>query len=266
MRVDRCGRARLPKLSSNLANDILLRPSDPMHQHRFSTAFSGAIAVVCVALALAACTGDAEPDVPPTSPRSRRSRRRVRPPRPRRPRSRSSRPPPRGPVAADCVDGWVTPPRDSHRYEEPLRMIRRVTGVRGPLEVVDLRSFDGPESPPSDKGYLLDIQRWYVKASRRTTCPSRVGSSSSPGSSGPVWSRSRPTTRTASGHRTGSGSSSTAATPRRGRTRGCRACGPGCRTTSSPVARDSRSPDCRTRWSAACRRPDRSRAPPNLRA
>ena len=39
-----------------------------------------------------------------------------------------------------------------------------MTGVRGPLEVVDLRSFEGPESPPSDKGYLLDIQRWYVKA------------------------------------------------------------------------------------------------------
>jgi hypothetical protein len=39
-----------------------------------------------------------------------------------------------------------------------------MTGVRGPLEVVDLRFFEGPESPPSDKGYLLDIRRWYVKA------------------------------------------------------------------------------------------------------
>jgi hypothetical protein len=29
---------------------------------------------------------------------------------------------------------------------------------------VDLRFFEGPESPPSDKGYLLDIRRWYVKA------------------------------------------------------------------------------------------------------
>jgi hypothetical protein len=70
----------------------------------------------------------------------------------------------RGPVAADCVDGWVTPPRDSARYAEPLRVIRRATGERGPLEVVDLRFFEGPESPPSDKGYLLDIRRWYVKA------------------------------------------------------------------------------------------------------
>ena len=70
----------------------------------------------------------------------------------------------RGPVAADCVQGWVTPHRDSARYEEPLRVIRRMTGVEGPLEVVDLRTFEGPESPPSDKGYLLDIRRWYVKA------------------------------------------------------------------------------------------------------
>jgi hypothetical protein len=42
-------------------------------------------------------------------------------------------------------------------------VIRRTTGVRGPLEVVDLRYFEGPESPPSDKGYLLLVQRWYVK-------------------------------------------------------------------------------------------------------
>ena len=43
-----------------------------MHQHRFSTrffgAFSGAIASVCVALALAACTGDAEPGAPSDRP------------------------------------------------------------------------------------------------------------------------------------------------------------------------------------------------------
>jgi hypothetical protein len=42
-------------------------------------------------------------------------------------------------------------------------VIRRTTGVRGPLEIVDLRYFEGPESPPSDKGYLLVVQRWYVK-------------------------------------------------------------------------------------------------------
>jgi hypothetical protein len=26
-----------------------------------------------------------------------------------------------------------------------------------------MRSFVGPESPPSEKGYLKDIRRWYVK-------------------------------------------------------------------------------------------------------
>jgi len=143
-----------------------------MHQHRFSTtlsgaisgAFSRAIACVCVALALAACTGDAEPGepsaTPPVTPISETGPT-VSPTPPMLP---DEPPATRGPVAADCVDGWVTPPRDSARYAEPLRVIRRATGERGPLEVVDLRFFEGPESPPSDKGYLLDIRRWYVKA------------------------------------------------------------------------------------------------------
>ena len=48
-------------------------------------------------------------------------------------------------------------------YERPLAIIRRETGVRGPLVVTDMRSFAGPESPPSDQGYLLLIQRWYVR-------------------------------------------------------------------------------------------------------
>jgi hypothetical protein len=69
-----------------------------------------------------------------------------------------------GPVAADCIQGWATPPEGSARYARPLHVIRVVTGVRGPLVVVDMRSFDGPESPPSDKGYLADVRRWYVKA------------------------------------------------------------------------------------------------------
>ncbi len=135
-----------------------------MHQHRFSTTFVGAIASVCVALALAACTGDDEPGAasttPPVTPISQTG-----PTASPTPPALPEQPPAtRGPVAADCVDGWVTPPRDSHLAVEPLRVIRRVTGVRGPLEVVDLRSYEGPESPPSDKGYLLNIQRWYVKA------------------------------------------------------------------------------------------------------
>jgi hypothetical protein len=35
--------------------------------------------------------------------------------------------------------------------------------VRGPLVVTDMRYFTGPESPPSDKGYLLVVERWYVR-------------------------------------------------------------------------------------------------------
>jgi hypothetical protein len=29
--------------------------------------------------------------------------------------------------------------------------------------VVDMRRFTGPESPPSEQGYLLDVERWYIK-------------------------------------------------------------------------------------------------------
>jgi hypothetical protein len=68
-----------------------------------------------------------------------------------------------GPIAADCVNGWKTPKAGSGRFTSPLGVIRRATGVRGELVVVDMRFFEGPESPPSDKGYLLNVQRWYVK-------------------------------------------------------------------------------------------------------
>ncbi len=34
---------------------------------------------------------------------------------------------------------------------------------RGDFVVVDMRYFTGPESPPSDKGYILEIDRWYIK-------------------------------------------------------------------------------------------------------
>jgi hypothetical protein len=52
---------------------------------------------------------------------------------------------------------------------EPLGIIRRTTGVKGPLVVVDMRYFTGPESPVYDsvgdkaKGYLAVVQRWYIK-------------------------------------------------------------------------------------------------------
>ena len=139
-----------------------------MHQHRFSTAFSGAIVV---ALSLAACTGDAEPDVPPT-PSAVTPISATGPTASPTPPALPEEPPAnRGPTAVDCVNGWVTPKRGSARYEEPLRLIRRVTGVPGRLVVVDMRTFEGPESPPSDKGYLLDVRRWYVKAFAKDAPP-----------------------------------------------------------------------------------------------
>jgi hypothetical protein len=69
-----------------------------------------------------------------------------------------------GQVDVDCVEGWVTPEEGSARFRQALGIIRRTTGVDGPLVVVDMRYFQGPESPPApDKGYLLVVQRWYVK-------------------------------------------------------------------------------------------------------
>jgi hypothetical protein len=68
-----------------------------------------------------------------------------------------------GPAALDCVNGWTAPPEGSDVALSPIGVIRRTTGIDGPLQVVDMRYFTGPESPPSDKGYLLVVERWYVK-------------------------------------------------------------------------------------------------------
>jgi hypothetical protein len=74
-----------------------------------------------------------------------------------------SPPPRRGETTSTCVNGWVTPAKTSPKYTSPFGVIRRTTGVRGPLVITDLRYFTGPESPPSDKGYLLVVERWYVR-------------------------------------------------------------------------------------------------------
>ncbi len=122
---------------------------------------------IALALLLVACTGDEEGDGATEAPTTPPPITAVETP----PASVSPTPPAlpdeppstRGGVATDCVNGWVTPPADSPRYLQPLGIVRRTTGVSGPLEVVDMRYFVGPESPPSDKGYLLVVQRWYVK-------------------------------------------------------------------------------------------------------
>ncbi len=73
-------------------------------------------------------------------------------------------PPPTSGEASDtCVDGWRAPPVDTALALKPLRIIRRT--VRLPREpvIVEMRYFTGPESPPSEKGYISTIERWYVK-------------------------------------------------------------------------------------------------------
>jgi hypothetical protein len=132
-----------------------------MHRHSFSIALA-----LVLALALSACTGADDGDAT-TGPRSGTTPAEIATPASPTPPAIPERPPvTRGPVASDCVEGWITPRADSARYRTPLRVIRRVTGEGG-LEVVDMRWFDGPESPPSDKGYLLNVGRWYVKAFAR---------------------------------------------------------------------------------------------------
>lgn len=129
---------------------------------------SVATLAVALGLTLVACSGD-EPDPavtptglpstpPPVSTVSEAAD--VSPTPPALP---GESPATRGPIAADCVNGWETPAEGSGPFTSPLGVIRRATGVRGDLVVVDMRMFEGPESPPSDKGYLLTVQRWYVK-------------------------------------------------------------------------------------------------------
>jgi hypothetical protein len=68
-----------------------------------------------------------------------------------------------GAPSSTCENGWATPPAGTPPFTDPLTIIRRTTGVKGPLVVVDMRRFIGPESPPSDQGYLLMVERWYIK-------------------------------------------------------------------------------------------------------
>lgn len=73
------------------------------------------------------------------------------------------RPSASGPSTPTCVNGWVTPRPRTRRAMEPIGIIRWTTPFTGPVLVVDARYFVGPESPPSNKGYLAKVHRWYVK-------------------------------------------------------------------------------------------------------
>lgn len=74
-----------------------------------------------------------------------------------------SPPPTKGDPSDTCVDGWKTPSSDSPLAARPLRIIRRTVRLPGEPVIVEMRYFTGPESPPSDKGYIKTIERWYVK-------------------------------------------------------------------------------------------------------
>lgn len=122
-------------------------------------------AALAAALVLAACGGEnGEPQegtsLPPTvaSPAS------------------TSPPPPEPdgfePASGDpsdtCLNGWSRPERDDRVVGEGLRIIRRHMDVKGGFSLQDFRYFEGPESPPSDKGYLMTVRRWYYKGHLRS--------------------------------------------------------------------------------------------------
>lgn len=122
---------------------------------------------IALVLTLVACTADEAPERPtdpPTTPPVEVVESPSEQPSPTPPALPDEPPPIRGGAAVGCVNGWRTPPTDSPRFLQPLGIIRRTTGVRGPLEVVDMRYLEGPESPPApDRGYLQVVQRWYAK-------------------------------------------------------------------------------------------------------
>ena len=88
-------------------------------------------------------------------------------PSPTRPADPEPAPKTRGAPSTTCVEGWRTPARDTPLFTDPLGIVRRTAPVDGEFVVVDMRTFVGPESPPSvgdsAKGYLQDIRRWYIK-------------------------------------------------------------------------------------------------------
>jgi hypothetical protein len=68
-----------------------------------------------------------------------------------------------GPKTTSCVNGWTRPPAGTALAIKPIAAIRKVVPIPGKPVIVDLRYFTGPESPPSDMGYLTTVRRWYVK-------------------------------------------------------------------------------------------------------
>lgn len=67
-------------------------------------------------------------------------------------------------VTGDCVNGYEMLTPGEPGFQRPLQVIARTAGVPNAFEVEEMRYFEGPESPPSEMGYLALVKRWYVKA------------------------------------------------------------------------------------------------------
>jgi hypothetical protein len=120
--------------------------------------------IVSALLLLAACDGGADPfPNPPSSAPSVPFPSTPTLASPTPPALPQSPPPTSGGASETCVDGWRTPPADSARARKPLRIIGRTVRIPGEPVIVEMRYFTGPESPPSEKGYINTIERWYVK-------------------------------------------------------------------------------------------------------
>ena len=120
------------------------------------------VGLLAAALVLVACGGDRSSDTPPEGPSLpiEVSTPQDTPPPPREPDGFE---PESGEAGDTCVNGWNRPLRDDPIVLEGLRIMRRHMGVEGGFSLQDFRYFEGPESPPSDKGYLLVVKRWYYK-------------------------------------------------------------------------------------------------------
>jgi hypothetical protein len=109
---------------------------------------------LAIGLVLAGCTGD-EPSPRATPPLAVSE-----------PPEEGTPPPLQGrELVGECVNGFTDLAPEDPARDEALRVLGRATGVpSGRFDVADIRYFEGPESPPSEREYLLNVRRWYVKA------------------------------------------------------------------------------------------------------
>jgi hypothetical protein len=117
----------------------------------------------CLALPAAACTSGGSSTSTAAIPSPVGTTSSTPTARPTRPAIPATALPTSGTSTGTCAHGWMTPTEGSSDWNFPLDVIRRAARITGPLTVVDMRAFVGNESPPTDKNYLKDIRRWYVK-------------------------------------------------------------------------------------------------------